>query len=108
MVSMSPQEMKDFAESIAPKVPDADDDDVAQSNLFNAPAEGSGDPRDRKPTFDLYKVDYKWVEKETSRRELKGAYHALVEDGGFPDLLAAVVKKLKTVDKNFKTSADFN
>ena len=24
---------------------------------------GGGDPRDRKPTFDIYKVDYAWVEK---------------------------------------------
>ena len=55
----------------------------------------TGDPRDRKPTFDLYKVDYKWIEKETNRKELRGAYNALKEDRGFPDLLAAVTKKLK-------------
>ena len=108
MVSMSPQEMKNFAESIAPKVADPDDDDQAQSNLFNRPADRTGDPRDMKPSFDLYKVDYRWVEKETSKRELKGAYVALKEDGAFPDLLAAVVKKLKSIDPRFKTSDDFN
>ena len=66
------------------------------------------DPRDRKPTFDLYKVDYNWVAKETSKRELKGAYNALKEDGGFPDLLMAVTKRLKVVDPKFKTAEDFN
>lgn len=67
-----------------------------------------GDPRDRKPTFDLYKVDFKWVAKETSRKELKGAFRALTEDKGYPDLLKAVVKRLKEIDPKFKTSDDFN
>ena len=76
--------------------------------MINRPQEQSGDPRDRKPTFDLYKVDYKWIEKETSRRELRGAYRALTEDGGFPDLLKACIKRLKVIDPNFKTKEDFN
>ena len=106
---MTPQDMKNFAESIAPKVPDVDEDDQYPSNpMLNRPAPQSGDPRDRKPTFDLYKVDYKWIEKETSKRELKGAYKALTEDGGFPDLLKAVVKRLKVVDPSFRTAEDFN
>ena len=66
------------------------------------------DPRDRRPTFDIYKVDYKWIENEKSKKELRGAYHALKEDNGFPDLLNAVKKKLKQVDPNFKTPEDFN
>ena len=38
MVQMTPQEMKDFAESIAPKVPDVDDDDQENGNsLLNHP-----------------------------------------------------------------------
>ena len=106
---MTPQDMKNFAESIAPKVPDVDEDDQYPSNpMMNRPAEASGDPRDKRPTFDLYKVDYPWIAKETSKRELKGAYKALTEDGGFPDLLKAVVKRLKVVDPNFRTAEDFN
>jgi len=53
-------------------------------------------------------VDYKWVETQTSKKELRSAYRALEEDKGFPDLLAAVKKKLKEIDPAFKTSDDFN
>jgi len=65
MVDMSSQDMKAFAESMAGKIPDpnADADDCEnESDLYNRPSEGMvGDPRDRKPAFDLYKVDFKWV-----------------------------------------------
>ena len=98
--------MQAFAESIAPKVPDPDDN----ADAYNHPPTGksSGDPRDKKSTYDLWKVDYPWVDKQTSKRELKHAYMALKEDGGFPDLLKHVLKKLKSLDPNFKTEADFN
>ena len=66
------------------------------------------DPRDRKPVYDLYKVDYAWVEKQTSKKELKLAYKALDDDKGYPDLQAAVKKKLKQLDPSFKTAEDFN
>ena len=113
MVQMTPQDMKSFAESIAPKVPDHDDDDDSayqqpEGDMYNRPPEGMGDPRCRKPKFDLYKVDYQWVAKQTSRKELRGAYNELKADGGFPDLLKAVTKKLKEVDPKFKTPEDFN
>ena len=68
----------------------------------------TGDPRDRRPKFDLYKVDFNWVAKETSKKELKGAYYALLEDKGYPDLLKAVRDRLKTLDPKFKTAEDFN
>jgi len=32
------------------------------------------DPRDRKSDFDLNKVDYEWVTKQTSKKELRAAY----------------------------------
>ena len=32
----------------------------------------------------------------------------MTEDGAFPDLLKACVKRLKVVDPNFKTKEDFN
>ena len=108
MVDMNPQELRNFAESMAGKVPDQDEDDTNQDVYNRPPAETSGDPRDRKPKFDLFKVDFAWVEKETNRRELRGAYQALKEDNGFPDLLKAVTKKLKQVDPKFRTSSDFN
>lgn len=68
----------------------------------------SGDPRDRKATFDLYKVDYKWVESQTSKKELKGAYNELIRDGGYPDLLKAVENRLRVIDPKFRTSKDYN
>ena len=55
----------------------------------------NGDPRNRKHKFDIYKVDYAWVDKETSKKELKAAWNCLKEDGGFPDLQAYVLKRLK-------------
>jgi len=55
--------MKQFAETIAPKVPDFDDDDQASNPLLNRPQNMGGDPRNRKPAFDLYKVDYAWIAK---------------------------------------------
>ena len=76
---------------------------------MNRPQSGlTGDPRDRKPQFDLYKVDYKWVEQQTSEKELKAAFKELTIDGGFPDLLKAVRERLRVVDPSFKTTADFN
>lgn len=104
---MTPQDMKAFAETIAPKVADVDDNQESNPYL-NRPPETMGDPRDRKPTFDLYKVDYNWIAKQTSKKELRGAYKALLEDKGFPDLLKACIKRLKEVDPKFKTQEDFN
>ena len=42
---------------------------------------------ERKPLFDLNKVDYKWIEKTNNVKELKAAYHELQIDGYFPDLM---------------------
>ena len=36
--------------------------------------------------FDIFKVDYPWVEKCQDKREMRLAYEAMLEDGGFPDL----------------------
>lgn len=36
--------------------------------------------------FDIFKVDYPWVEKCNDKREMRLAYEAMKEDGGFPDL----------------------
>ena len=62
----------------------------------------TGDPRNRKHKFDIYKIDYAWIDKETSKKELRGAYNCLKDDGGFPDLQKYCLAKLKQVDKNFK------
>jgi len=58
--------------------------------------------------FDIYRVDYGWVDKTENKKELKLAYEALKEDAGFPDLIKYTLKKLKQVDKNYKTEEDFN
>ena len=58
MVEMSPQDLKNLAEEISKqKVADPDDKEN-ENDMYNRPAENSGDPRDRKPAFDLYKVDF--------------------------------------------------
>ena len=72
----------------------------------------SGEPN-LKPTatgekFDIYKVDYTWIEKQNNKRELRLAYETIKEDGGYPELLRAVREKLKSVDPSFKTTEDFN
>ena len=89
--------------------PSVDLDD-RENEAYNRPAENapSGDPRDRKPKYDLYKVDYKWVDNQKDKRELRAAYQALKEDGGFPDLMNHTLKRLKVVDPKFKTTEDFN
>ena len=97
MVQMSEQDMKNLAQTMSP--PAEDPDDKNNHDMYNHPAhQESGDPRDRKPTYDLYKVDFKWVTKQTSKKELKAAYLALKEDGGFEALLAHTLARLKEVD----------
>ena len=44
--------------------------------------------------FDISKVDFRWVEKTTNKRELMCAYYALKVDDRYPDLLSAVTAKL--------------
>ena len=108
MVEMSPQDLKNLAESISKQKVEDPDDKENGNDLYNRPPDMTGDPRDRRPKFDLYKVDFNWVAKETSKKELKGAYYALLEDKGYPDLLKAVRDRLKTLDPKFKTAEDFN
>ena len=78
------------------------------SDLINRPAALQNGQRGRQGAFDLYKVDYKWIEEQSSLKELKKAIRALEQDQGFPDLLAAVKNKLKELDTSFKTTEDFN
>lgn len=95
---MTAQDLKNFSDTITGA---AGEDNIAVS-------EQVGDHRDRRPTYDINKVDYKWVDKETNKKELRLAYEALKEDAGFPDLTRYVLKKLKQVNPNYKTSEDFN
>ena len=64
------------------------------------------DARDRKIDYDLGKVDYDWVEKQTDQKELRKALSALKEDGGFPHLAQAVEKRLAELDPAFKRRLD--
>ena len=116
MVDMTPQDFESMGKILDPNKPD-EDDAYPENVQYGAgedaqPASGygqmAGDPRNRKHKFDIFKIDYKWVDNENSKKELKGAYNCLKDDGGFPDLQAYVLKKLKQVDKNFKTAEDFN
>jgi len=58
--------------------------------------------------FDIFRVDYPWVEKCADKREMRLAYEAMKEDGGFPDLTRACLLKLKQLDSKYKTEEDFN
>ena len=51
--------------------------------------------------FDIYRIDYDWIEKTESKKDLSLAYEALEEDGGFPELLKTLEKKLIKVDPVF-------
>ena len=58
--------------------------------------------------FDLLRVDYEWLAKETNKAELKQAYQALIEDNGYPDLLKACEDRLSEVDPAFKKKLEAN
>lgn len=60
------------------------------------------DPRDKKSAFDIYKVDYEWIEKCKDKKELKKAIAALEDDGGFPDLVHACKLKLGELDPSMR------
>lgn len=45
--------------------------------------------------FDIYKVDYPWVDKCEDKREMRLAYETMKADGGFPDLTHHCLMKLK-------------
>jgi hypothetical protein len=59
----------------------------------------TGQPK--KHTFDINKIDYEWIEKTNSKKELKSAYDALEEDGYFADLLRNLGEKICTLDPSF-------
>lgn len=57
---------------------------------------------DRKPVFDINRVDYQWIEKTSNLKELRLAYQELEFDGCFPDLLKTLGKKIAELDPEFK------
>ncbi len=86
-------------------------DQINQLNkIFNRddaqPPSSGKTPKGQK--FDIFKVDYPWIEACTDKREMRLAYESLKEDAGFPDLTATCLKKLKQLDPKFKTESDFN
>ena len=72
------------------------------TNHQDKPASGQG----RTPYFDLNKVDYEWVEKCRSAKDLKNALKELEVDAYFPDLAAKVREKICTMDPSFKRLID--
>ena len=55
------------------------------------------DPRDRRPAFDILQVDFEWVKKTNSVKELRKALAALKEEGGYLDLEREIERKLETI-----------
>jgi tetratricopeptide (TPR) repeat protein len=56
----------------------------------------------RTPKFDINKIDYGWIEKTSSLKELRLAYEELEYDGGFPDLLKTLQGRMCELDPVFK------
>ena len=117
MVEMNEQDYENLSKVLNPGAKEDEDDKYPENVTYGSgdaqPASGghgawTGDPRNRKHKFDIYKIDYAWIDKETSKKELRGAYQCLKDDGGFPDLQKYCLTKLKQVDKTFKTEDDFN
>ena len=55
---------------------------------------------------DLYKIDYDWVDQQSSKRELRLAHAALKKDGYFVDLWKHIEKRLKVVDSSYRTDEE--
>ena len=58
--------------------------------------------QERTPYFDLNKVDYDWVAKCRSVKDLKAALKELEFDNHFPDLEEKVREKISSLDPSFK------
>ena len=56
-------------------------------------------PHDRLYNFNLNDVDFEWVERTNDKRELRAAYNALKVHNQYPQLLDAVIKKLREAEK---------
>ena len=56
-------------------------------------------PLERRLNFSLNDIDFEWVERTNDKRELRAAYNALKVHDQFPQLLDAVVKKLREAEK---------
>lgn len=55
------------------------------------------DPRNRKPDFDILKVDFEWVKQTDSVKLLSKALQALQAEGGYTELEKAIIDKLETI-----------
>lgn len=61
------------------------------------------DSREKTITFDLGKVDFKWVDETNKVKELKRAYAALKEDGGhYKELEEHLKQKILSLDPKFE------
>ena len=67
------------------------------------------DSREKPITFDIGKVDFKWVDDTNKLKELKRAYAALKEDGGhYKELEDHLKKKILSVDPKFERHLEEN
>jgi hypothetical protein len=56
--------------------------------------------------YDIYKVDYDWVDQCLDKKELKLAHAALKADGYFKDLWKHVEKRIKVLEPAYKTEEE--
>jgi len=69
---------------------------------------GEKKKQDHHKKFDIYRIDYPWIEKATNMHEMKLAHETLVEDGGYPDLLKTLEARMMEVDPSFKRKMEAN
>ena len=53
---------------------------------------------ERTPKYDLNRIDYQWIEKTNTLKDLRDAYEELEFDGCFPDLLRVLGLKIAELD----------
>lgn len=70
-------------------------------NMSHQDPENSVETRTRVPKFDINKIDYGWIEKNTNVKEMKLAYDELELDGCFPDLLKTLANRIMELDPKF-------
>lgn len=77
-------------------------------NMAHQDPENNIETRTRVPKFDINRIDYGWIEKNSNVKEMKLAYEELEMDGCFPDLLKTLGKRISTFDARFGSRMNGN
>ena len=72
-------------------------------NMSHQDPENNIETRTRVPKFDINRIDYGWIEKNTNVKEMKLAYSELEMDGCFPDLLKTLGERIISLDPTFSS-----